>query len=622
MKTAQFPISIVALLGLVASLVSVVAPAAAGSHAADVVDDFEDAGLVSDTEWESPLNGFTIEWSGPWAVNESMTGPTPFFMGTWEEARVPVFAAAYGDHIDLWNEDDSAVLRITDRYGDPAGMPSASEYVESTMSKYPLDSTSAQILRETTDEKVLVVHLVADTRGEVYISHNEFVVPKTDDGDRLLWTELLAPIDSFERAHESVVDDVSNSAATFGDILNASEIVDAAQANDTLISPADLGIASPTSWDVPFSGASVTWSSNWVFDGSPNQWSMDENSQSTRIRLLGGSGSPTAHQVTISSRPNPEGLTARQVAYRLARSEVDRTNNEVLLRRHGDSSVVLTRMPSDDNPVVIYDEIFITGDGEFIVQFNLSFRLDSTESDYPHFAGEITVDGVPVGEALIVDEIIDAAENAAPVTIIGTNTLSSFQDFRNSLVHALDAYGEAGMIWLNQYESPNHGYAVTWTMEGQDYGWILNEPVDSNGDVIPAVTSSPDGADSLSIWNRSTSTLVRITSQTTDEAPIDVVTAHLDFCDDLETATCEIVLTTNDDDSAAHLVLIETDDGRTVFMYVGGAMIDRDTFQMVVLQAKGDWLTTMYPVVQDTVSLDGDPLPLLFDEDEIASLEP
>src|SRR5690606_21342953 len=146
-KTIRLPVTIVTLFGLVASLVSFALPAAAGSRAADVVDDFEDAGLVSETEWESPLNGFTVEWTDPWVVNEDMEGPTPFFMGTWEDASVPVFAAGYGDHLDLWNEDDSAVLRITDRYGDPAGMPAASEYVESTMTKYPLDSTSVQILR-------------------------------------------------------------------------------------------------------------------------------------------------------------------------------------------------------------------------------------------------------------------------------------------------------------------------------------------------------------------------------------------------------------------------------------------------------------------------------------------
>jgi hypothetical protein len=582
---------------------------------ADVVDDFEDAGLISETEWESPLNGFDVEWSGPWSVNESMSGPTPHIIGRWEEARTPVYSSSYGDHIDLWNEDDSAVLRITDRYGDPVGLPTASEFVEFSMTEFPLDATSTQIMREISDDKVVVVYLVADTRGDIHISYNEFVVPETEAGDRLLWTQLLAPIDRFERAYESVVDDVSNSAASFGDILDASDIADAARSNDTLVTPADLGVTSPSTWEGPFGGSSVEWSSNWVFDGSPRNWRIDENSQSAEIKLLGSSGSPNAHQLTISTRPNTESLTAQQVAFRTARYE-EYMNNDILLRRHGESSVVLTLMPTTvEKPVVIYDEVFITGDGEFIVEVHLSFEVGKTEADYLHFAGELTVDGIPVGVALSVDEIIDATENADPLTVLGTRTIDAFQEFRNSLLYILDTYGDAGMTWTNEYESPSHEYTVTW-----DSSWQLNEPTDANGVKIPAVTTSSDGDDFLSLWNRRAFTIMEISSQATNDAPIDVLTGSLGWCDELDWATCDVVLTTQDDESAAIVVLIEAEDGRMWLHYLGGTMIDDDTIEMVMIQATGDSFASGYAAAPDTVMVNGEPPILYFDDDEIADL--
>lgn len=152
---------------------------------------WEDAGLVSETEYESPQYGFIVEWSEPWELDdyyETDEDDETFTVFSDEDSGV--------DEVNIWVTDTTGLLKIDGSLTEGDTAADIVEFWESDDYLEGLDDPDAELLLSDGDEETgAAVFLWHASDGTEFVLYNE--VTLIDDGDAKIRLFLSATPEEF-----------------------------------------------------------------------------------------------------------------------------------------------------------------------------------------------------------------------------------------------------------------------------------------------------------------------------------------------------------------------------------------------------------------------------------------
>jgi hypothetical protein len=265
------PIARVLMLVCILALSSIPVTAAA-----QIDDDLEDAGVVSETEWESPQFGTSATWGGDWTVSDNTyTSPDEFKDGLALLTRTAYFgvtviqsvgedpASYQGRLVDLRSEDDEGFDIIDeDTTGDRTWLVSAAE---SDGAPY-LTLVEIGYFDEDEDLLILVeINAWLDDAIDVYESAQEDIEVDNDEPFQVIDEDIIA----------EMVDIATGEAESSGD-APAAEV-----GNDEAI---DNGLIDDETWQSPQFDTLATWDSD-AWSPMPDSPSSDVPGRMDNLKL-------------------------------------------------------------------------------------------------------------------------------------------------------------------------------------------------------------------------------------------------------------------------------------------------------------------------------------------------
>jgi hypothetical protein len=322
-------------------------------------------------------------------------------------------------------------------------------------------------------------------------------------------------------------------------------------------------------------------------------------------------GDPDFTIVSVNGQANVDGLTLREILSRNV-AETSKDEREVLIADVvGETGVILSRKVYEDGSGnVEYSEFALVGDGASIAEARIVADPEDFAFTYTHAAGSVSIQGRPLGEAFTVDEILAAAAGDATASVLAFDRLLAIKARSLQAETYVEDYGDAGMTWANTYESPTYGYEVEWSSD-----WLLNE-IDGEA----PVTSDEDGVESLMIVEKKSGSRLEITTMPMADATVEgLIETIEDACADASKSSCEVLLAEGGESSGGIIVEEFNDQTNTNWATYHGFSIadDGESVQGVSLSVPTSIFDIGYERVLTTVTIDGEPIDLAFDLDDV-----
>lgn len=171
----------------------------------DLPEDWLDAGLISETEYESPQFGYAVEWDTPWVLDEWYDDAKK----NGKNARGTVVTEddeTGADDLHIWVADNGTILRVQ-------GLPNDNEltgedYLDYWQSDDYIEgfASPAEMLSFDGDEDGAAIVYSLDSDNGMFIGYNQVII--ADRGDTLIFLFFLAPVEAFEEGYEQAQDGV------------------------------------------------------------------------------------------------------------------------------------------------------------------------------------------------------------------------------------------------------------------------------------------------------------------------------------------------------------------------------------------------------------------------------
>ena len=163
----------------------------------DLPEDWLDAGLISETEYESPQFGYTVEWDDPWVLDDWYDDPD-----NGENAKGTVVTEdddTGADDLHIWVEDNGTILRVQGLANE--NELTGEDYFDYWQSEEYLEgfASPAELLVADGDEDGAAAIYSLDGDGGMFIGYNEVII--ADQGDTLIFLFFLAPVEAFEEGY-------------------------------------------------------------------------------------------------------------------------------------------------------------------------------------------------------------------------------------------------------------------------------------------------------------------------------------------------------------------------------------------------------------------------------------
>jgi hypothetical protein len=185
-------------------------------------EDWVDAGLISLTEYESPMFGYTVEWTEPWVLDEWYDDPD-----NGDSAQGTVNTDLDGsDNLHIWEPDTLAILRVQGLENE--NNLTGEDYLEFWQSDDYYEgftSDAEHVVSEGDEESVATIFQMETTDG-MYLGYNELIV--ADDGDTFIFLFFLVPVDNAEDGYAAAQDGaVEVDGEEVFDVLRDRDVTDA-----------------------------------------------------------------------------------------------------------------------------------------------------------------------------------------------------------------------------------------------------------------------------------------------------------------------------------------------------------------------------------------------------------
>jgi hypothetical protein len=163
----------------------------------DLPEDWLDAGLISETEYESPQFGYAVEWDEPWVLDEWYDDPD-----NGENAKGTVVTEdddSGADDLHIWVADNGTILRVQGLANE--NELTGEDYFDYWQSDDYLEgfASPAEMLAIEGDEEGAAAIYSLDSDNGMFIGYNQVII--ADGGDTLIFLFFLAPVEAFEEGY-------------------------------------------------------------------------------------------------------------------------------------------------------------------------------------------------------------------------------------------------------------------------------------------------------------------------------------------------------------------------------------------------------------------------------------
>jgi hypothetical protein len=394
------------------------------------IEEYEDAGVLADGEYESPQFGYSVEWSDAWQLDPDYDPPVE---SDEDEKRDDIKLAWFGD------DGEQAFANVIGRPADSNTVESEFEFLidsENAADLWGDDLEPVVLMEDLGRGSAAVLFALVESDDDdkpseagldVYITL--FVMVELED-DAFLIITLSGDVSHFAAAYEAAEDilvagDEMLTPFLAGDVEDtldqAMELSSPDAASDSELE--ELGLVAEDAYESPQFGYAVEWSSEWELDEYYAVPLVSDSEAGIDQLFLAWQGEQTdpdeASYVMVSGQEDGDGVddtldlwTSEEYAKEMWGGEADA---EVILNEtDDDTGVVLYSLVSVDTEEQYYKVMVVAErDGGEVLNLTLNTYGPDFESAY-EAAGEILVDGEPLLMTTVSwGDIEEAIEDAA-----------------------------------------------------------------------------------------------------------------------------------------------------------------------------------------------------------------
>lgn len=364
-------------LGLILAISGTQPLVAAQGTTDEIDDDLADAGVISETEWESPQFGTEVTWDGDWEVLDS----------TLSDPDVSK------DTLELGTDSDFLIVTLVESADE-----TPAEYFARLLELREDGVENFELLDENEADDFVAFTMLgtSDDRPFAFVGEVRYL----NEADDLLiliqltsWTEDVA--DAFDDAQDNITIDGDELFEQYTTDTLPELDVEPEPSSDEADAPnlEDLGVIAEGEYVSPQFDTEATWTSRWEVVET-NLYSNEETLVDN-IELTDPKANSFQLSLLVSNDETPEEYVERLLE---ARNDAD-DSGEVEIIGQGDvedRSFVIYITTIQDTVTYVYSEIgYYDEDDEVLIKTEIFAEPDSAQSVFDRVQKDIEIDGDP-----------------------------------------------------------------------------------------------------------------------------------------------------------------------------------------------------------------------------------